>query len=1033
MTGTMADLLLLLLFITFILLLCTGFDRIIALPFLNPSRLEVKVLLVAIEDLVLPMGSFPINLLHPWAVRFPSTKSAAENSASEPATTIVPNEPMHVESGSTPNPMSHPTDLSSIRAGLNTTKLPSLAKPIPENGQPISLEHYSDEPFFDSLEYQQSLDEDSQIAGSEIELPHPEQNAATIGPLGGVATATGEQKDQQQQREKERSTAAMEKLLLETQAFKKSIRELVDPDGIYDLDLQKMIELVARIIERKKEAEESSRSEKVRSQREEEDLRHGWEDMKEVFERVINGQNATMKWTKQKHDEILEKNETLLSQNTASKEKYQRMMNRYNDNLRTLNDAKKWAEQEATTAKAEVESRINASKEKHRQERLTTEQNIGRERNTLLCKMRMVQDTLNNARCQVTLGEQKHGAAMKERNEVNKQLYATVKDLRLTLAAAQELSASTEQRLRKRLEDQCKEKDHEIGMLEDQQRDLSHETNMMRRSKISAEQDSQRLSDRFEKQMSSLRADKKRIEDRATREIEGLKKTIASDQVIINDLVEDIVRLKSGGEVQGLVSQLEASKEQLQQSAKDTQDAKKQLQERKREIKNLQETINARDKKIKQDAEISSTENETLKKQLEQAIRVSDSRLEEEARKLKEQETEFLRKFEMEKKEAVENAISKRAEDAKKEQEEHEKDEKDALQNAVNKAAEHAEKKEEQHKQESKDAVQKAVKKALEDARQSHQQQLEDERKSSREAQVKATKIQNEMRTEIDVLKSHVKQGAESKSADAASAQPGVDVEELIVQTREADEANKILLEIGRNGIAQDAVEHVVVQELSNAKLALYNLKCVLRKRGLDVVKDELVFVISSGKVDEQNIQQLNTTTWKELVKQAMWAQVRLRKVEDILATTSDLQKDSILEAINAPNREIRKARGPKRHTQQAPRMLSPTLPTGVQAALPTSGLQTPSNTIRDSASDQGVPRSTDDARSSRTPQRQGDQGKDALGLNLGDRAGVNFNVHDEGSGEAADPQGSANAESSSAQYTPFTGFRFGRHPPFRP
>ena len=959
MTGTMADLLLLILFIAVTLLLCTGFDRIITLPFFNPSKLEAKVLLIAIEDLVLPLGSLPIKLLHPWA------------------------------------------DLSSIGAGLNTAKSPPPA------------------------------DEDNQNAGPESGLPHPEQNSAKNGPLDAVANATGEQTNQQQQGEEDGSTAAMEKLLMETQAFERSIRELVDPNDTHGLDLPNMIELVARIIEQKQDAEESLRSEKVRFQRAEEDLRHGWEDMKEVFECVIEGQNAMLIRTQQMHDEILKENETLLSEKTAL-EKYQHNMDQYNDDLKTLKADKEWAEQEATTIKAEVESRINAVKEKHRQERLATEQHTGRERNTLLCQMRMVQDTLRKVRCQATLDEQKHEAAMKECGRVNKYLDTTVQNLRLTLAASQELSASTEQRLRTRLDDQGREKDHEISILKDQHQNLTHEIQIVRRCKFSAEQESHRLSDRLRLQTATFNADKKRIEDRANRDLEHLRRTIATDQVIINDLVEDVVRLKSGEEVQDLVSQLEDSKAQLQQSAKDTQNAKKQLQYRKRKIKKLRETIKARDHKIKQDADISSTKMENLKKQLEQTLRVTDSRLEEEARKLKEQEQGSSRKLEMEKRKAVENANRKGVEDAKKKQEEHEKDKKDALQNAVNKAAEHAEKKEEEHKKEMRDAVQKAVKKAIEEARQAHQQKLEEERKSSREAQVKAIKIENDLRTEMGVLKSQVEQGAESKSRNSASAQPDLNAKELIVQTREADEANNLLLEIGRNGIAQDSVECVVVQELSNAKLALYNIKCVLRERGRDVVRDELVFMIASGKVDEQSIQQLNATTWSELAKEAKWAQARLRKVEDILAATINIQKDLILEAINAPYREIRKARGSKRHTQQALGTLPSTLPTGVQAAISTSGLQTPSNTMRDSGSGQGVPGSTDDGRSSLTPQRQGDLRNGGLGFNLGDIDkshpvwdGVNFNMRNEGSGEAT--------ESSSAQHTPSAGLRLGRHPPFRP
>ncbi len=242
MTTTM-ELFLLILFIAVTLLVLTAFDRVFALPFLPSSNREVRDLLIALEDLLLPMGSFPSKLLHPWA-------SAVEDYWS------------------------------------NTTALPNFPKITPTEGG----------------------------AG----VPLPKQDEAEIKFLSSASTFVGKGEEQrleedttsmvkEEEPQEEESTAAMEELSMETQSFEKAICELVDPEGRYGRDLQKTIELVAGTIERQTKAEDRLRGETTRFQRALEDQANKWKDMRGVFDRIINGQNANLRWTQEDHAIFVER------------------------------------------------------------------------------------------------------------------------------------------------------------------------------------------------------------------------------------------------------------------------------------------------------------------------------------------------------------------------------------------------------------------------------------------------------------------------------------------------------------------------------------------------------------------------------------------------------------------------------------------------------------------------------------------------------------------------------------------------------
>ena len=81
-----------------------------------------------------------------------------------------------------------------------------------------------------------------------------------------------------------------------------------------------------------------------------------------------------------------------------------------------------------------------------------------------------------------------------------------------------------------------------------------------------------------------------------------------------------------------------------------TQEAKEELRKQKRQMKDFQDTTKLQDQRF-MESEILSKENGKLKQELEKTLRVTDSDLEEQARKLKKREEEHSRELEMNKRE----------------------------------------------------------------------------------------------------------------------------------------------------------------------------------------------------------------------------------------------------------------------------------------------------------------------------------------------------------------------------------------------
>ncbi|CAF9926754.1 hypothetical protein IMSHALPRED_007034 [Imshaugia aleurites] len=435
----------------------------------------------------------------------------------------------------------------------------------------------------------------------------------------------------------------------------------------------------------------------------------------------------------------------------------------------------------------------------------------------------------------------------------------------------------------------------------------------------------------------------------------------------------------------------------------------------------IQEAVKEAEKKT--NGSLTNRENQDHKGEedaIEEAVNIAEKANESVATK----ERQYQEKMNKAVEEAVKEAEKKMEESLAAKELEHHKDKKKAIEEAVQKVHQKAisfiKDKQNKHQEDKKKAVEEAVRKAEEDTRQKLQKQVDDERQISQEAQHRATEIENDLRAEMDALKSQVEKISESKSVPPAEFLPGKDSKQLESLTLEADEAHNLLLEIGMNGAIPGSMAHDVLQELNSAKLALYQVKRELQKpHGAD--KTGYLNMIYGVNVSEEHIGELEIEIEPVIIRQAKMANGRLHNLQQILGATDGVQREAMLEALNTTNpmnREIRKPRALKRNmrglagvraesstvqssqTNGIPEEYDPRNPQLCQG-LGSSQFGSAANTLHAENQAKATPMSTS---------AQGVQSQGALGFDFGTIA---------------------NAESSSAPGAPSTGFRSGKLPIF--
>ena len=763
----------------------------------------------------------------------------------------------------------------------------------------------------------------------------------------------------------EDSTAAVEEVPTESQAFEVAIRGLVDPDGSSGSKLEDLVALVADVLKGRAEAEEKLNSEIIRFSREEEDLRHDWIDQREYIESVINGQNDFVCEKGVESNRIFMENSRLDRENSGLKEQLKDQEEQYKREIEILQAEKQFAENAETTALADVEGRIGEERERHERERLDAVGRHMQEINSQVCLRQMVLDKLAMTQNRLNDAEDQHEDTIKDKNRIVRGLKAEISRMEPAVAAAVERETSTKERLEKQLKDQLKKKDRQIGSVEDQLREAKKTIKSPSQSisgwRLSAQINEGRieqLSNRLFEETATLRENRDYVVADLKRDKEGLERSIRDGEAVINSLKGRITDFESGHEVRSLQSRLRAMKKKLQKSEKEAQSLTKELQKE----------VETQGSKRLEEAKRASGEKDDLKEQLAEAIRVSEegqNRTVQELKELKEKlsrETEDAQSREqkmradiqrvqdekgqiamqhqkavrdkdeeiMRLREAVQLGDQRRQSTTEHEMIVKEKDEEILrLQQAVQlqdqwrqSATEHekiVKEKEEEirrlqqavktakdgesaknreiEEEQAKVADEKAAKDAANAEKMTLQHQLDDERQASRVAQDKATETETSMRNEIIALKSEG-----SKEA-----------QEVALLRVQANDANNLLCEFGKTGVVQGSPEHSTLCELNDAKFALYVLDCELRKNNFAASKRRLDDLIGGLNVNEERIQQFSLDT-PQLVQQAKKTNTRLRRLQKILDTNTDVQK--ILEALHTENpyeRVIRKPRALKR------------------------------------------------------------------------------------------------------------------------
>ena len=963
-------------------------------PHAEPSPTTSTLLNGESNFTMMPPSPFPthnVDKLEPSA-ELPTFAQAATNRGSSPEATFALMFSPPYDQELTLSAMSRWTRRQTGNAELNAADVRSFTNPTTGGDQPLVLENRSDQASFDFPKTQQSPKKHSCNVGPAVDVLLPEQAVAEIDALGKSSDTMSEEVQKDQKQQDENSTAAVEEVPTKSQAFEVAVRGLVDPDGSSGSNLEDLVALVTGVFRGRAEAEEKLKSEIIRFTRKEEDLRHDWIDQREYIERVINGQNDFVCEKGVENNRLFTENSRLNRENSGFKEQLKDQEEQYKREIELLEAEKQYAENAETTALADVEDRISEEKLKHERERFAAEDRHRQAMNSEKCQRNEVSKELAWTQTRLSAAEKSYEAALKKKDKAISGLEGDLRQVEPAIAAAVERETSTKERLEKQMKEQLKEKDREIGSVEDQLREAKKTVQSSSQSisswRVSAQMNEvkiKQLSDRLDEETAALRENRDYVVGNLKQDKEGLERSIRDGEAVINSLKGRITDFESGDEVRSLQSRLREMKKKLRKSDKEAQNLTEEVQRK----------IDAQESKRLEEEKRASDEKDDLKKQLAEAIRVSEEGQNRTVQELKELKEKLTRETEdAQSREEKMRADLQLAQDEKgqiatqhqttvREKDEEiirlreavhldgqrrqsateyerivkEKDEEILrLQEAV-KIAKDGEvaKNREIEEEQAKVADEKAAKDAADSAKTTLQHQLDDERQASRNAQVKATETETNMRNELIALKSEVSKAEERQSHDLASNQTSKEAQDVALLRIQTNDANNLLLDIGKTGIVQGSPEHSTLCELNDAKFALHMLNCELRKPNFAASKPRLVSLIGDLNVNEERIQQFSLDT-PQLVEQARKTNARLRRLQKILDTNADVQKDAMLEALHTeiPNeRVIRKPRALKRPGKPGSGMLPLNTSTGGQAG----------NALGQSQQTQGLPAHLHDSR----------------------------------------------------------------------
>ena len=153
--------------------------------------------------------------------------------------------------------------------------------------------------------------------------------------------------------------------------------------------------------------------------------------------------------------------------------------------------------------------------------------------------------------------------------------------------------------------------------------------------------------------------------------------------------------------------------------------------------------------------------------------------------------------------------------------------------------------------------------------------------------------LQNENNINIANLENRGGGSTETRSAE--------DDMLLASLSRESDETHELFQEIGRVGIPCNSAAYAVLQGLNQAKDAIYEVKCKLRRSDAVADKNDLLSSVTGLYINEHYIRQLDPATQGVLIRQANEANMRLGYLQQTLATNDDVPQKAMLRSLLEP------------------------------------------------------------------------------------------------------------------------------------
>ena len=190
--------------------------------------------------------------------------------------------------------------------------------------------------------------------------------------------------------------------------------------------------------------------------------------------------------------------------------------------------------------------------------------------------------------------------------------------------------------------------------------------------------------------------------------------------------------------------------------------------------------------------------------------------------------------------------------------------------------------------------------------------------------------MENDLRAEISALK---------QNTHPASPGPKQDAQPLKQVDMEAIDANNLLLEIASNGVVKGSIEHALLCELNNAKLALYRVKCETQKPDAAADKGRLAGLIDGVFISEQLLQRFDKNA--QLVQQSRMVNTRIQHPQKVLEEAAEhVPKDAVHEALQSTIPFAQEIKKPTRPLKPRQGIQPSAISSGSQAESPITNVQ---------------------------------------------------------------------------------------------